>query len=51
MGQFFLQRVMSAWNVWPGMVVEEDTIMAFKMFLDRHMDMELTEEKRSCAGR
>ena len=37
-GRFFTQRVVSAWNDLPGMVVEAKTLGVFKSLLDRHMD-------------
>lgn len=35
----FLQRVESAWNILPEMVVEADILVAFKRASDRHMDV------------
>ena len=37
-GRFFTQRVVGAWNLLPGEVVEADTIMTFKMCLDKYMN-------------
>ena len=35
---FFTQRVVSAWNDLPGMVVEAKTLGVFNSLLDRHMN-------------
>ena len=37
-GRFFTQRVVGAWNSLPGKVVEADTIVTFKMCLDKYMN-------------
>ena len=37
-GSFFTQRMMIAWNALPSEVVEADTLVTFKTYLDRHMN-------------
>lgn len=37
-GKFFTLRLVGAWNVLSGVVVEADKIVAFKRPLDRHMN-------------
>lgn len=39
-GKLFTQRVVSALNTLSGAMVEADMIVAFKMLLDRLMDMQ-----------
>lgn len=36
---FFIQRLVDAWNTLPQVVVEANALIAFKNFLDRHMDL------------
>lgn len=38
------------WNVLPGMLVEADRIMSFKLLLGRHMNMSEMEGTGSCAA-
>jgi len=37
-GRFFTQRVVGAWNGLPLVIVEAETLGAFKRLLDRYMD-------------
>jgi len=37
-GKLFLHRVVGAWNSLPGEVVEADTIVTFKGWLDKYMN-------------
>ena len=41
---FFTQRVVGVWNALLGVVVEADTIGAFKGVLNKHMNMQGIEE-------
>lgn len=47
----FIHRMVSAWNVLLGLVVEADMIVRVRRLLDRHMDMQLMEGYGLCAGR
>ena len=37
-GRCFTQRVVGAWNLLPGKVVEADTVVSFKGRLDKYMN-------------
>ena len=48
---FFTQRVVGVWDVLPGVVVQTDTIVAFKGLLDKHRNMQGIEGYGPRAGR
>ena len=37
-GRYFTQRLVGAWNLLPGEVVEADTVVTFKGRLDKYMN-------------
>lgn len=43
--------MVSAWNVLLGIVVEAAMLVAFKRFLDRHIDIQVMDGYGLCAGR
>lgn len=47
----FTQKVVGVWNMLPLVMVEADTIVAFRRFFDRHMNMQEIERSGLCAGR
>lgn len=43
--------MLSAWNALPEVVVAANALVAFKRFLDRHIDIQVIDGYELCAGR